>query len=103
MLLAEVEIGPSAQGSRLRLRARAGARKNVIDGGHGGALKVSVTTAPERGRANEALERLLAEALRVSASAVRIVSGHTSRDKVVEIDGLAPEEVRRRLEGATAR
>src|SRR2546426_10038841 len=91
-------IGATAEGgSRLRVRARAGARRSAIEGVRAGALKVSVTAAAERGRANEAIERLLAEALTLPPSAVRIVSGHTARDKTVEVSGLGPEEVAQRL------
>src|SRR5206468_1673477 len=68
-----------------------------IDGEHGGALKVAVSAAPEKGRANRAVERLLAEALDWRVSAVSIVAGEKSRDKVVEIRGLEREEIRRRL------
>jgi uncharacterized protein YggU (UPF0235/DUF167 family) len=61
-------------------------------------LRVRVHAAPERGRANEAVEALLAEALGISPKAVVVVVGHTSSRKVVEIDGLDGGEVRRRLE-----
>lgn len=81
---------------RLKLRVKPGARADAIVGVHGGALKVSVAAAPERGKANGAVVALLAETLGVARSAVRIVSGETSQDKVVEID-LPPETVRRAL------
>ena len=71
---------------RLRLRVRAGARENAVLGLHAGAFKVSVTAAPERGRANRAVIELLAETLGIPASALRIVAGETSRDKIVEIE-----------------
>ena len=53
---------------------------------------------PERGRANEALLDLLAGALGVSRSSLRVVAGQTGRAKVVEIESLTEEEVERRLE-----
>ncbi len=52
------------------------------------------------GRANRALERLLAKRLRLSRGAVRVVAGQASRSKVVAIDGLMAAELRRRLGGA---
>jgi uncharacterized protein YggU (UPF0235/DUF167 family) len=58
-----------------------------------------VTPAPERGKANEAAIRLLAETLRVGAGDIRLVSGHGSRDKVVEVSGLDTAEAERRLAG----
>ncbi|MDP2598277.1 MAG: DUF167 domain-containing protein [Candidatus Liptonbacteria bacterium] len=47
---------------------------------------VSVKEPPSEGRANWAIERTLAEYFNVPVSRVRIVSGHTSRDKIVEIN-----------------
>ena len=52
---------------------------------------------PERGRANEALVGLLAEALDVPAGAVRVVAGQRGRSKVVEIETLDTKQVERRL------
>ena len=73
-----------------------GARKTAIVGVHGGALKVSVSAAPERGKANAAVVPLLAKALDLPASEIEIVAGETSRDKVVEI-ALDPDALRGRL------
>jgi uncharacterized protein YggU (UPF0235/DUF167 family) len=61
---------------------------------------VRVAAAPERGAANEALVRLLAETLGVSRRDVRIVSGHTGRDKIVELLGVGSAEIESRLEAA---
>ena len=52
---------------------------------------------PERGRANDAAVALLAETLRIQPGDVRLVAGHGSRDKIVEVSGLAPSEAERRL------
>jgi uncharacterized protein (TIGR00251 family) len=93
---AELELAPAGTGTRLRLRVRAGAARDAIVGAHGGALKLSVRTAPERGRANRAVLHLLAERLGVPTSELRIVAGTTSPDKVVVVP-LAPHELRRRL------
>jgi len=59
---------------------------------------VRVAAPPERGRANEALVSLLALALDVPKGSVQVVDGQRARAKVVEVDGLTPEEVERRLE-----
>jgi uncharacterized protein YggU (UPF0235/DUF167 family) len=58
-----------------------------------------VTAAPERGRANEAVLRLLSDRLRVPKSRLAVVSGHVGRAKVVELEGLDAAEAERRLEG----
>ena len=56
------------------------------------------TAAPVGGRANRALERLLAKRLGVPNSAVSVVVGHTGRRKVVEVEGVGEAEARRRFE-----
>ena len=58
-----------------------------------------MTAAAERGKANAAVVRLLADTLGVQPDAVSVVAGRASRDKVVEISGLDQAEVRRRLAG----
>ena len=89
----DLDLTPVVGGTRLRLRVKPGARKTAIVGVHGGALKVAVAAAPERGRANRAVVALLAEAFGLPISAVTIASGETSQDKVAEI-ALAPASVR---------
>ena len=86
--------------TRLRLKVSPGAARTEIAGRHGDAWKVRVSAAPDRGRANDAVVRLLAERLHVRRAAVSVVSGHASRDKVVELHGLDPREAERRLENA---
>ena len=77
--------------TRLRLRVLPGARRSEIAGRHGDGWKVRVAAPPENGRANDAVRRLLAERLDLPRSAVTIVSGHTAREKVVELDGISQE------------
>jgi len=77
--------------TRLRLRVLPGARRTEIAGRHGDGWKVRVAAPPENGRANDAVRRLLAERLDLPRSAVTIVSGHTAREKVVELDGISQE------------
>ena len=73
-----------------------GARKDAVLGVHGGALKVSVTAPPERGKANEAVLALLAEILGVPASSLVLTSGAASRDKAILVP-LARSVVAERL------
>jgi uncharacterized protein len=75
------------------------AGKPGVVGRYGESWKVRVAAPPERGRANEATLELLAERLGLAASDVRLVSGHGSRDKTVEISGLTLDEAERRLAG----
>jgi len=77
--------------TRLRVRVSPGARRTEIAGRHGDGWKVRVAAPPEDGRANEAVLRLLAERLGLPRRSVTIVSGHTAREKVVELDGISQE------------
>ena len=81
------------------MRVAPGASREKIVGLHGDALKVLVREPPEKGRANEAVERLLAAALRVRRGDVAVVRGHASRDKVVLVRGLREADLRARLKG----
>ncbi len=94
----ELELTQVKEGTRLRLRVKPGARRTEVVGPHGGALKVKVAAAPERGKANRAVIELLARTLDVPAAAVEILSGETSQDKTVLVR-LPPAEVASRLSG----
>lgn len=93
-----------AVSTRLRLRVSPGATRAGVIGRHGEGWKVRVTAAPEGGRANEAVVRLLAETLSVPRDAVTLVSGRGVRDKIVELAGLGPSQIeRRRLSSAVGK
>ncbi len=62
--------------------------RDEIVGLHNGRFKVKVTAPPEDGKANESLREIIARALGVSKSGVRIVRGETSRLKIVKILGV---------------
>jgi uncharacterized protein len=84
--------------SRLRLRVAPGGRRSAVVGRYGDAWKIRVTAAPEHGRANDEVISVLAEALAISPTSVRLVAGKSSRDKIVELDGIAAGEAERRLQ-----
>jgi uncharacterized protein YggU (UPF0235/DUF167 family) len=73
---------------RVTIRVRPGAKKPEVGGTYDGALVVKVAAVPEGGRATQAALAALAEALGVPRRDVTLVTGMTSRTKVVEI----PEE-----------
>ena len=83
--------------ARLSVTVSPGAVRSELVGRHGDGWKARVAAPPERGRANEALVELLAEALGVPRSAVRVVGGHSAKAKVVEVDDLTAEDVEGRL------
>ncbi len=82
-----LEITPCAQGSILVVRASPGSKRDTLAGEHAGALKVAVTAAPDKGKANEAIVTLLADKLGVAKSAIELISGQTSRQKKFRIHG----------------
>jgi uncharacterized protein (TIGR00251 family) len=86
--------------ARISVTVSPGARRSDLVGRHGDGWRARIAAPPERGRANEALCKLLAEALAVPRSSVRVVAGRSARAKVVEIDGLDPADVDSRLSSA---
>jgi uncharacterized protein (TIGR00251 family) len=91
------------ESTRLRLRVSPGAARAGVVGRHGDAWKIRVAAAPEGGRANDAVIRLLADTLSVPRDAVTLVSGHGGRDKIVELVGLGPSQIARRLASAAGK
>ena len=73
------------------------AKKNAITGEFRDALKVSLTSPPVEGRANEACIELFSKLLKLPRSSITIASGQTSRQKVIRVSGISAEEVRRRI------
>jgi uncharacterized protein len=86
--------------TRLRLRVSPGAGRAAVVGRYGDGWKVRVTAPPEHGRANDAVLRLLADTLAVPRDTLTLVSGHAARDKIVELTGVGPALVERRLSSA---
>jgi len=83
----------TADGCTLAVRVHPGARRNGVTGVHGDAVKIALTTPPVDGRANEALIAYLADALRLPKASVTLVTGATSRSKLLRITGRSAAEV----------
>ncbi len=92
-----IEVTEHPRGAVLAVRAQPGAKKDAILGERSGALRVSVTAAPERGKANEAIVDVLARALRCRRSQIALLTGETSREKRFLVEEMTPEAVRSRL------
>jgi len=84
---------------KLQIKVVPKSSRNGVAGWMGDTLKVWVTAPPERGKANVAVQAVLADALGVSRESIRLVAGLKSSRKVVEVEGLAAAEVHRRLPG----
>lgn len=82
---------------RLWIKVTARASRDEVLGWSGDALRISVTVPPEKGRANAAVLALLARLLGLPRSQLALVSGLTSPRKLLEIEGMSPDDLRRRL------
>jgi uncharacterized protein (TIGR00251 family) len=96
-----IDLAVHAEGCVLAVRAQPGARRNGVVGEQNGALKVAVTAPPDRGRANKAIEEVLADTLGLKKSKVELISGATSRDKRFLLRGVTLEQLRERLTSLT--
>lgn len=70
---------------------------NKVAGAHDGAVKIALTAPPVEGAANKALVEFLAKALGVPKGSVSLMSGETSRRKVVRVMGIGAEAAVRKL------
>jgi uncharacterized protein len=85
------------EGCVLPVRVHPGAKRNAITGVHDGAVKISLTKPPTDGRANEALIAFLAERLRVPRARITLMSGTTSRSKMLRLAGKSAADVQAAL------
>jgi uncharacterized protein len=92
-----IPIRDTAQGATFAIKVHPRAKKDAITGEVGDALKLSLTTPPVDGRANEACIEFFAKLLKVSRTSVTIAAGESSRNKVIRIIGLSAEQLRARL------
>ena len=81
----------------LRAHVVPNAKIDKVVGEHSGAIKIKLRAPAVEGKANAALIVFLAERLKVPARTTVLLRGHKSRDKIVRIEGLGGDEVRRRL------
>jgi uncharacterized protein len=91
----------SPDGCILTVRIHPGARRNAITGVHAEALKISLTTPPVAGRANEALIAFLADTLHLPKARITLLTGATSRSKTLRIAGKNAAEVQAALDPTT--
>lgn len=85
----------------VRVRVQPKASRDAIVGEHNGALKVSVTAPPDKGKANKAVVELLARALGTAKSNVALVSGAASRDKAFAVRGVTAARIEALAAGGT--
>src|SRR6476646_7644095 len=88
--------------TRVTLRVSPGAARSRVVGRYAEGWKIRVAAPASDGRANDALVRFLSSTLAVPAGTVQIVSGLTSRDKIISLAGVDAAEIERRLAAASA-
>ncbi|OHB41092.1 MAG: YggU family protein [Planctomycetes bacterium GWC2_39_26] len=89
-----LDVVTTNTGVILSIRTQPHASRNRIIGEYGGRLKLTVTAAPEKGKANKAVIELLANTFHISESSIHIISGESSRDKRIMIEGLTQETLK---------
>ena len=87
----------SKEEARISVQVYPNAAKNEVVDFIDGVLRVKVAAPPVKGKANKELIALISRVLGVDKSRVSISRGHTSRRKVIAIDGLSQEEITKRL------
>ncbi len=93
-----IHVEPHPDGTIFSVQAHAGAKRNEISGTKGGTLKVSVTQAPEKGKANKAIVAVLSRQLSLRKSQFDILCGETSRQKRFLARNIAPQDFIKRIE-----
>jgi len=83
--------------ARISVRVHPNAARNEVVDFIDGVLRVKVSAPPVKGKANKKLIALLSQVLGVNKNSVSIIKGHTSRSKIIAIDGLSQEEITKRL------
>lgn len=81
-----------AKGSVLSLYIQPGASKSVVAGVHGDRLKIKIKAPPVDGEANKGLIEFLSDLLGMSKSGIHLISGESSRQKLVLVE-LSPEKL----------
>jgi uncharacterized protein (TIGR00251 family) len=92
-----VPVSDHPLGATFAIRVQPRAARTAISGTVGDALKVSVSAPPLDGRANVAVVEFFSEVLSVPRSAVQVVAGERSRNKIIRIAGRSGAEVQRML------
>ena len=92
-----IELTQTGNDTLLPVQAQPKARKNGVMGIHNGRLKVAVTQAPEKGKANTAITKVLATVLKLKRSQIHLESGATSGKKIFRIVNIQASSLQERL------
>ena len=95
-----IDLRVTAAGILLPVTARAKAKRNGITGTHDGRLKVSVTQAPEKGKANVAIEKTIAKDLGIRRSQITLHSGDTNPKKEFLVTQISAADLQTLIDNA---
>ena len=87
----------SSETDVMTIHAQPNARRNEVVGFEEGVLRVNIAAPPVKGKANKELIDFLSKLLSVSKSSITIEKGHTSRRKVIAVEGLSQTQILQRL------
>ena len=88
-----LELNEKNNAVTIRLRVQPRAARTEIIGEHAGAIKMRVAAPPVDGKANEECRRFLAKLLKVGATSIEIISGDSSRDKIIRVSNMTAKRV----------
>jgi uncharacterized protein (TIGR00251 family) len=94
---ASVRIREAQSGVSVPLHVQPRARRTQIAGTHGDALKIQVSAPPAEDAANRAVVDFFARLLRLPKARLQIIAGQKSRDKILRIEGITANELRKRI------
>jgi uncharacterized protein len=97
-----IKLDQHPRGIILSVQAHAAARQNAVLGEREGALRIAVTAAPEKGKANRAIIEVLSKSLGVPKSAIELISGDTSARKRFLIVGAFEDAIQRTMASLVA-
>jgi uncharacterized protein (TIGR00251 family) len=101
--MSELAVSERAGSVRFNVHVQPRASRTEITGIHGAALKLRLHSPPVDGAANDELIAFLAKSLGVARQAVRVIAGHASRGKTIEVEGVSPDSVKALTGGAGIR
>ena len=93
-----IALHETALGVSFAVKIQPRAKRNAIVGELGDVLKIALTAPPVDGRANQACIDFFADFLELSRSAITILSGESSRNKVIRVAGISREDLRNKLQ-----
>ncbi len=97
--MSELQIRQTKKGVILTFKIVPGSSKTAVSGSYGEMIKVKIAAPAEKGKANKALVKFLAEKLSLSKNDIRILKGETNPVKQIRINGVSKEKLKEKLLG----